>query len=79
MGIAQAMNEEAFRIGKEAGCSHVTVVATGAKSQKLFEKLGFQALKKLKYTEYFFQGKAAFSGYDDGLGTDSINLYVRKL
>lgn len=61
-GIAHQLMEQVFNLAKNAGYSSILVECTGAITQHIRAKYGFQTIKEIEYKNYVYDGKLVFKG-----------------
>ncbi|GAB1538935.1 hypothetical protein NUACC21_16000 [Scytonema sp. NUACC21] len=64
-GIAQKLMEEIFNVAKNNGYKSIIAECTGAITQHIRAKYGFQAIKEIEYKTYLYNGELVFKGIDD--------------
>uniref|UniRef100_A0A915JGL2 aralkylamine N-acetyltransferase n=1 Tax=Romanomermis culicivorax TaxID=13658 RepID=A0A915JGL2_ROMCU len=76
-GIATKLIELSIAKAKEIGCQFIAVAATANRSQKMFQKLGFQKIKSIMHENYLDENGQQIFKCDDG--TNCGEFYVLKL
>lgn len=76
-GIAERLVNLSMEKARSLNCDHIMVTATAIRSQKMFEKLGFKAIKEISYDEFLDENGCKIFNCDDG--TNSSKLMIKKL
>lgn len=61
-GIAHKLMEEVFNLAKDNGYRSIIAECTGAITQHIRAKYGFQAIKEIEYKTYLYNGELVFKG-----------------
>jgi len=77
-GIAQKMCGENLALGKQLGCVIATVIASNWKSQRVFEKSGFEAVETFSYENFRDENGKLILNLEDP-AQKCAKFYVKKL
>jgi ribosomal protein S18 acetylase RimI-like enzyme len=76
-GIAQGLVETCLANGRKKGYRHALTEATGAVSQRVFRKLGFEERYRVSYQDYRHDGEAVFASISGHPGAALMERTLR--